>query len=158
MPEGWSGAFSASGQRVSQVHARDGEVVDTVAFEMEIPLETEAGEYAVVLQAAGENFSDTLTVTFIVSAEELGQSSFEVEYPSQEGDAQTAFTFFGDADQQHAFGAIVCLLGQRAHGLDGQFHAFRRDDARGGAGFGGAHHAGRGHQRDAAGQRGGGHL
>ncbi len=93
MPEGWSGAFSASGQRVSQVHARDGEVVDTVAFEMEIPLETEAGEYAVVLQAAGENFSDTLTVTFIVSAEELGQSSFEVEYPSQEGDAQTAFTF-----------------------------------------------------------------
>ena len=93
MPEGWTGAFSASGQRVSQVHARDGEVVDTVAFEMEIPLETEAGEYAVVLQAAGENFSDTLTVTFIVSAEELGQSSFEVEYPSQEGDAQTAFTF-----------------------------------------------------------------
>ncbi len=93
MPEGWSGDFSAGGQRVGIVHARDGEVVDAVAFEMAVPLEAEAGEYEITLEAAGEGFSDQLTIQLTVSAEELGNSSFEVEYPSQEGDAQTDFTF-----------------------------------------------------------------
>ena len=93
IPEGWTGDFSADGQRVSRVHARNGEVIDTVALEVEIPLETEAGEYEIVLEAAGEDFSDVLTLAFTVSAEELGNSSFEVEYPEQEGDAQTDFTF-----------------------------------------------------------------
>ena len=75
------------------VHVRDGAVDESVALELEIPLETEAGDYAIILQAAGEDFSDTLEISLTVSAEELGQSSFEVEYPSQEGDAQTDFTF-----------------------------------------------------------------
>ena len=93
MPEGWEGGFSASGQRVSVVHARDGEVIDAVGFELSVPLEAEAGDYAIVLEAAGEGFSDELAISLTVSAEELGQSSFEVEYPEQEGDAQTDFTF-----------------------------------------------------------------
>lgn len=93
IPENWTASFSASGQRVSVVHVRDGAVDESVALELEIPLETEAGDYAIVLQAAGEDFSDTLEISLTVSAEELGQSSFEVEYPSQEGDAQTDFTF-----------------------------------------------------------------
>ena len=93
MPEGWTGDFSASGQRVSTVHARDGEVVESVAFELTVPLEAEAGDYAIILEAAGEGYSDELTIDITVSAEELGNSSFEVEYPEQEGDAQTDFTF-----------------------------------------------------------------
>ena len=87
------GDFSASGQRVSTVHARDGEVVESVAFELTVPLEAEAGDYAIILEAAGEGYSDELTIDITVSAEELGNSSFEVEYPEQEGDAQTDFTF-----------------------------------------------------------------
>ena len=93
MPEGWEGDFSASGQRVSVVHARDGEVNEDVSLEVTVPLEAEAGDYAIVLEAAGEGYSDELTIDFTVSAEELGNSSFEVEYPEQEGDAQTDFTF-----------------------------------------------------------------
>ena len=93
MPEGWTGDFSASGQRVSTVHARDGEVVESVAFELTVPLEAEAGDYAIILEAAGEGYADELTIDITVSAEELGNSSFEVEYPEQEGDAQTDFTF-----------------------------------------------------------------
>ena len=93
MPEGWEGDFSAGGQRVSVVHARDGEVNEDVSLEVTVPLEAEAGDYAIVLEAAGEGYSDELTIGFTVSAEELGNSSFEVEYPEQEGDAQTDFTF-----------------------------------------------------------------
>ena len=93
MPEGWEGDFSAGGQRVGTVHARNGEVVEDIALELTVPLEAEAGDYAIVLEAAGEGFSDELTITLTVSAEELGNSSFEVEYPEQEGDAQTDFTF-----------------------------------------------------------------
>lgn len=93
IPEGWDGDFSASGQRVSVVHARDGEVNEDVSLEVTVPLEAEAGDYAIVLEAAGEGYSDELTIGFTVSAEELGNSSFEVEYPEQEGDAQTDFTF-----------------------------------------------------------------
>ena len=93
LPEGWEGDFSASGQRVSTVHARNGEVIEDVAFELTVPLEAEAGDYAIVLGATGEDFADELTIDLTVSAEELGNSSFEVEYPEQEGDAQTDFTF-----------------------------------------------------------------
>ena len=62
-------------------------------FELTVPLEAEAGDYAIVLGATGEDFADELTIDLTVSAEELGNSSFEVEYPEQEGDAQTDFTF-----------------------------------------------------------------
>ena len=51
LPEGWEGDFSASGQRVGTVHARNGEVIEDVAFEMTVPLEAEAGDYAIVLKA-----------------------------------------------------------------------------------------------------------
>ena len=83
LPEGWEGDFSASGQRVSAVHARNGEVIEDVAFELTVPLEAEAGDYAIVLGATGEDFADELTIDLTVSAEELGNSSLEVEYPEQ---------------------------------------------------------------------------
>ena len=53
LPEGWEGDFSASGQRVSTVHARNGEVIEDVAFELTVPLEAEAGDYAIVLGPRG---------------------------------------------------------------------------------------------------------
>lgn len=53
LPEGWEGDFSASGQRVGTVHARNGEVIEDVAFEMTVPLEAEAGDYTIVLGPRG---------------------------------------------------------------------------------------------------------
>ena len=44
LPEGWEGDFSASGQRVGTVHARNGEVIEDVALELTVPLEAEAGD------------------------------------------------------------------------------------------------------------------
>lgn len=92
-PEGWTTSLEASGQRVSRVHVRNGEVIEDVSLEVEVPLDTAEGEYSIVLGAEGEGYSDALEISLTVSAEELGQSSFEVEYPSQEGDSSTDFTF-----------------------------------------------------------------
>lgn len=92
-PEGWTTSLEASGRRVSRVHVRNGEVIEDVSLEVEVPLDTAEGEYSIVLGAEGEGYSDALEISLTVSAEELGQSSFEVEYPSQEGDSSTDFTF-----------------------------------------------------------------
>ncbi len=57
------------------------------------------------------------------------------------------FYLLGNADQQYVDGAILFFRGERACGMDGEFHALGRDHARGGAGAGGAHYAGSEHQR-----------
>lgn len=110
-PEGWTTSLEASGRRVSRVHVRNGEVIEDVSLEVEVPLDTAEGEYSIVLGAEGEGYSDALEISLTVSAEELGQSSFEVEYPSQEGDSSTDFTFFATLinntlnDQSYALSA-----------------------------------------------------
>lgn len=93
LPEGWTGSFSASSKQVSVVHVKNGDSNTNVDFALDIPLEAADGEYAVELKAQGDGFNDTMRIDITVNAEEVGESSFEAEYPSQEGDAGTAFTF-----------------------------------------------------------------
>ena len=93
IPDGWSGSFSADGNWISAAHVRDGEVADGIDFSVEVPLGTAEGAYTIVLSAEGDGFSDTLEIALDVSAEQIGESRFNVEYPSQEGDASTQFTF-----------------------------------------------------------------
>lgn len=93
IPDGWSGSFSADGNWISAAHVRDGEVADGIDFSVEVPLDTAEGAYTIVLSAEGDGFSDTLEIALDVSAEQIGESRFNVEYPSQEGDASTQFTF-----------------------------------------------------------------
>jgi len=93
IPVGWTGSFSASGKQVSIVHVKSGSSNTNVDFALDIPLETADGDYAVELKAQGEGYSDTMRLAITVNAEEIGESSFKAEYPSQEGDAGTAFTF-----------------------------------------------------------------
>lgn len=93
IPEGWTGSFSASGKQVSIVHVKSGDANTSVDFALDIPLETADGDYSVELKAQGEGYNDTMRIAITVNAEEIGESSFEAKYPSQEGDAGTAFTF-----------------------------------------------------------------
>ena len=93
IPEGWTGSFSASSKQVSIVHVKNDEANTEVDFAVDIPLEAADGEYEIVLKAAGDSYSDEMTLSFTVNAEQIGESSFEVEYPSQEGDADTDFSF-----------------------------------------------------------------
>ncbi|MGN0802949.1 MAG: NEW3 domain-containing protein [Candidatus Faecivicinus sp.] len=93
MPEGWEGSFSAGSKQVNVVHVKDGDANTDLDFAVDIPLEAEDGEYRIVLKAQGGSYSDEMTLRFTVSAEQMGESSFTVEYPSQEGDADTSFSF-----------------------------------------------------------------
>ena len=93
IPEGWSGSFSADGTQVSIVHVKNGESNGEVSFAADIPLDAEDGTYTIRLKAESENYSDTMDILLTVNAEEIGESSFSVEYPSQEGDADTEFSY-----------------------------------------------------------------
>ena len=93
IPEGWEGSFSASSNQVSVVHVKNEQTDDSVTFAVDVPLDTADGDYTIRLKAQGQNIADTMDLALTVSAEEIGESSFTAEYPSQEGDADTAFTF-----------------------------------------------------------------
>ena len=93
IPEGWEGSFSADGRQVSVVHVKNEQANDAVTFAVDVPLDAADGDYVIRLKAQGQSFSDTTDLALTVSAEEIGESSFTAEYPSQEGDATTAFTF-----------------------------------------------------------------
>lgn len=93
IPDGWTGSFSASSKQVSVVHVKNEAANTDIDFAVDIPLEAADGEYQIVLKAQGDGYADEMTLSFTVSAEQVGESSFDVEYPSQEGDADTAFSF-----------------------------------------------------------------
>ena len=93
IPEGWEGTFSAGSNQVSVVHVKNQATNSEVSFAVDGPLETADGEYIIRLAAQGEDFADEMEIALTVSAEEIGESSFTAEYPSQEGDATTDFTF-----------------------------------------------------------------
>lgn len=93
IPEGWTGAFSASSKQVSIVHVKNENANTSVDFALDIPADVEDGEYLITLLAQGEGFADEMNLMLRVDAQEIGDSSFEAEYPSQEGDSDTKFTF-----------------------------------------------------------------
>ena len=93
IPENWTGSFSASSKEISIVHVKNDASNTSIDYALDIPLETADGEYEVILSASGAQISDTMTLRLKVASEEIGESSFEVEYPSQEGDADTTFSY-----------------------------------------------------------------
>lgn len=93
IPENWTGSFSASSKQVSVVHVKHEEANTDIDFALDVPTDAADGDYEIRLKAQGEGYADTMTLNLTVSAEQVGESSFEVEYPSQEGDADTDFSF-----------------------------------------------------------------
>ena len=111
IPENWTGSFSASSKQVSIVHVKNEEANTSVDFALDIPLDAPDGEYIVALKAQGEGYHDVMEIKLTLSAEEVGDSSFTVEYPSQEGDADTSFSYDATlinnmlSDQSYSFAA-----------------------------------------------------
>ncbi len=93
IPENWTGSFSAGSKQVSVVHVKHEEANTDIDFALDVPTDAADGDYEIRLKAQGEGYADTMTLNLTVSAEQVGESSFEVEYPSQEGDADTDFSF-----------------------------------------------------------------
>ncbi len=93
IPDGWTSSFSASSKEISLVHVKNEATNTAIDYALDIPLDAADGEYEVVLSATGDGISDTMTIYLKVASEEIGESKFEVEYPSQEGDADTTFSY-----------------------------------------------------------------
>ncbi len=98
LPEGWSGYFKGGSNQISRVHINGGieEAVqeDLADYVVTVPAEAMEGTYEVVLTAdAGEGGADFLELEIVVSAEEVGESSFTSEYPEQQGSTGSAFSF-----------------------------------------------------------------
>ena len=96
LPEGWSGYFRGSDSEVSSVHvgARQ-EKADSpkLSYALTVPDEAEDGEYELGIHASGDEMKAETTLHVRISREEAGQSDFTAEYPEQEGDSSTAFSF-----------------------------------------------------------------
>lgn len=94
LPEGWKGYFTGNGSEVSQVYVKSGDNAGAAAYSLSISDEAASGDYEVVLRAfAGTEAEDTLTLKLKVAAEEIGSSSFESQYPEQEGASGASFSF-----------------------------------------------------------------
>lgn len=94
LPEGWDGVFTGNGGEISRVFVRDGENTGLATFELSIPDDAADGTYTVGLLATGEGgVTDTLTLELQLTSGETGTSSFEAQYPEQEGSASTSFSF-----------------------------------------------------------------
>jgi len=87
------GIVELCGDSISLVHVKNETINTAIDYALDIPLDAADGEYEVVLSAAGNGVSDTMTIYLKVASEEIGESKFEVEYPSQEGDADTTFSY-----------------------------------------------------------------
>ena len=93
MPDGWKGSFAAGSKAIDIVHVKNGETNSNVDFTVDIPLDAADGLYEIKLSADANGYSDDMILRLNVSSEEIGESSFNAKYPSQEGDAGTAFKF-----------------------------------------------------------------
>jgi uncharacterized membrane protein len=99
LPEGWSGYFKGGSNQVTQVHVdgtagEDGSGDGLASYSLTVPAETQEGTYEVTLSATTEDgAADTLKLEVMVSAEEVGESSFTSEYPEQQGATGSSFSF-----------------------------------------------------------------
>lgn len=94
IPDKWTGYFSAKNTKITAAHLLPLTTDTSVTFALNIPVDAADGQYTVTLRADGTGGrSDTHDLVLNVNSEEIGSSSFKADYPSQEGDAATAFKF-----------------------------------------------------------------
>ena len=110
IPEGWEGHFTGNNSEIGQVYVRIGENSGDVTFELAVPDDAENGTYPVTLRAVSESgVTDDLTLQLEVAAVEIGASTFEVQYPEQEGSNSTTYSFDatiinnGSSEQTYTF-------------------------------------------------------
>jgi len=94
IPKDWKGYFEGNGVRVDQVFLKSGANDDVVTFKVVIPEQAGEGTYKVMLKAdGGGGFTDTLELALRIDKEDVGSSSFTVQYPEQKGSSSTTFSF-----------------------------------------------------------------
>ena len=96
LPEGWSGYFRGSDSEVSSVHIRAEQKKEDspeLSYSVTIPEDAEDGDYTFTVQADGNDTTAVTKMTVTVTSQEAGQSNFTAQYPEQQGDTSTKFSF-----------------------------------------------------------------
>ncbi len=96
LPEGWTGYFRGTDSEVSSVHIsakQDKEESPKLSYSVTIPDDAQDGDYTFTVKAAGSEETAATAITVTVTSEEAGQSDFTAEYPQQQGDTSTNFSF-----------------------------------------------------------------
>ena len=96
LPEGWSGYFRGSDNEISSVHVSAmQEKADSpkLSYSLTIPDEAEDGDYTFTLSAEGEQVKAETSLKVMITSQEAGQSDFTAQYPEQQGDSTTKFSF-----------------------------------------------------------------
>lgn len=97
IPDGWEGYFKGSSGEVSMVHAFAEQKKDdsaTLSYIVNVPDDCAEGDYTITLGAGSDGIKySTLPLSVRVGNEELGSSTFTVEYPEQQGSTDTKFSF-----------------------------------------------------------------
>jgi len=92
-PEGWETYFFGNSTNVSSIYVANGTLSGAVSFNVTVPWTAEDKIYEITIRAKGKTLSSDLTVKLDVTAEELGESVFDVLHSSQEGDTESTFSF-----------------------------------------------------------------
>ena len=96
LPEGWSGYFRGSDSEVSSVHIQANQKKEDspkLSYSVTVPEDAEDGDYTFTVRAAGDEAAADTKMTITVTTQEAGQSNFTAQYPEQQGDTSTKFSF-----------------------------------------------------------------
>ncbi|WP_170841101.1 NEW3 domain-containing protein [Salibacterium halotolerans] len=93
LPQGWSYNLTAGGFQVDSLNVQPGSQ-QSLALELEIPLEVEKGTYEFEIQAANANGpDDTMNLSVTVQEQGIYQTEFTSAQPNLEGDSETKFRY-----------------------------------------------------------------
>ena len=92
LPEGWEGELRGGGFVVDEVQVGDTGIV-TLELQVDVPAETEEGDYEMSVGATGGAGADTLDLSIRVAASVGGDVSMTTDFPALRGPADSTYTF-----------------------------------------------------------------
>ena len=101
LPNGWLSHFTGGGNEVSRVYVRADDSA-TVSLALDIPADTNEGDYSVSVTAEAFGAFDTLQLSLHVSETEVTQGLFKSQFAELQGGASTTFSFNADLTNSSA--------------------------------------------------------
>lgn len=92
LPDGWDGELRGGGFVVDEVQVGDTGIV-TLELQVDVPAETEEGNYEMSVDATGGGGADSLELSIRVAASVGGDVSMTTDFPALRGPADSTYTF-----------------------------------------------------------------
>jgi len=92
LPEGWEGELRGGGFVVDEVQVGETGLV-TLELQVDVPVETEEGDYAMSVNATGGGGADRLDLAIRVAASVGGEVAMTTDFPALRGPADSTYSF-----------------------------------------------------------------